>query len=256
MKRSVSIGLLAVPIGLLAIGCGGTGGSVAHGTGAVARAHATAAYAHAVNIQAADLPGLTAEGREAQAYPSERIVVPFRCGGGIVTRSTTIHSAQFVKYEAPRLGVSLPSTIVLSKVYLAASADRAARELAADRERRVQECAGRYPLTAGGERGPLVRPRVSISELALRPPPGGFAFSVAERGLYQRAQPSGALSVLERADKRFHLHRSRFTTDLLGFAYGRSEVTLVVLRPTAVAPLALERRLLALLYARARAHAP
>jgi hypothetical protein len=144
---------------------------------------------------------------------------------------------------------------VLSAVYVAASAGSAAHDAAADRARRVQECVGRYPLTAGGERGPLVRPRVSISELAVKPPPGGFAFSATERGLYERAQPSGEPSDRERLDKRFHLHQPRFATDHLGFAYGRAEVTLFVFRATDTAPLALERRLLALLSARARANA-
>jgi len=262
VKRLTSIGSLAVAIGLLAIGCDGEGGKAAHGTGATGRAparsadaHATAAYARAVNIQAADVPALTTGGREAPAYRSERIVVPFRCRGGIATRDTTIHSAWFVKYAPPRLGVRLARMKVLSEVYVAASAGSAAYDAAADRERRVQECVGRYPLTAGGARGPLVRPRVSISALALTPPPGGFAFSATERGLYERAQPSGEPSARERARTRFHLRPRPFKTDYLGFAYGRTEVTLLVFRTTETAPLALERRLLALLFARARANA-
>jgi hypothetical protein len=262
VKRLTSIGLLAVAIGPLAIGCGGKGSSAVQDAGATSRAsatpadaHATAAYAHAVNLQPTDVHGLTAEGREAQAYRNERIVVPFRCDGGIVARDTTIYSARFVKYAPPSLGISLPRMTVLSDVYVAASADSAARDVAADRERRVQECVGRYPLTAGGARGPLVRPRVSISALALTAPPGGFAFSSTERGLYEPAQPSGEPSSRELARKRFHLRPRPFTTDYLGFASGRAEVTLLVFRTTDAAPLALERRLLALLLARARASA-
>ena len=255
MKRVASVGLLAVALGLLTIGCGGEGGSAAHGTGPAARA-ATAAYARAVNIQATDVPGLTAEGHEARAQRSERLV-QFRCRGGILARDTTIHSAQFVKYAQAdlRAAARLPRMSVVSNVHMAASAGAAAREVAAEGERRVQECVGRYPLTAGGERGSLVRPRVSISALALTPPPGGFAFSATERGLYQRAQPSGEPSLLELARKRFHLHQPPFMTDYLGFAYGRAEVTLLVFHTTDLVPLALERRLLALLFARARANA-
>jgi hypothetical protein len=120
----------------------------------------------------------------------------------------------------------------------------------------VQQCIGRYPLTAGGARGPLVRPRVRVTTLSLTPPPGGFAFSAVELGLYERAQPSGEPSEREQMDKRFHIHTPRFATDYLGFADGRGEVTLLVFRTTDAAPLALERRLLTLLYARARAHTP
>lgn len=254
MKRIASIGLLAIAPGLLAVGCGDKGGA-APGTGPVAPPRARAAYARAVNIQAADVPGLIAGGSEAQAYGSKRIV-PFRCGGDVQVRDTTIHSALFVKYAAPQHGARLPQMSVLSGVYVAASAGSAARNVAADRERRVQECVGRYPLTARGERGPLVCPRVSISELTLAPPPDGFAFSATERGLYERAQPSGEQSSRELMDERFHLHKPTFVTDYLGFAYGRAEVTLLVLRTSETAPLALERRLLALLYARARARAP
>jgi hypothetical protein len=254
VKRIVSSGSLAVAIALLAVGCGGRGSSSTRSTGSAVGAQAVAAYARAINIQPADVPALSAEGREARLYQSERIVVPFRCGRIKFPFShTTIHSASFVGYAPPRLGVRLPRMKVLSEVQVTASA---ARGVAAFRERRVQQCIGRYPLTAGGARGSLVRPRVRVTTLSLTPPPGGFAFSAVELGLYERARPSGEPSEREQMDKRFHIHTPRFATDYLGFADGRGEVTLLVFRTTDAAPLALERRLLTLLYARARAHTP
>jgi hypothetical protein len=111
-----------------------------------------AAYARAINIQPADVPALSAEGREARLYQSVRIVLPFHCG------------------------------------------------------------------------------RIKFA--------------------------SGEPSERERLDKRFHIHKPRFATDYLGFADGRAEVTLLVFRTTDAAPLALERRLLALLCVRARSHTP
>jgi hypothetical protein len=256
VKLSASIGLLAVPIGLLAIGCGGKGGSAVHGAGAAARARVMAAYARAVNIQAADVPGMSVREREGQTSDGQPAAA-FRCGGGIAPRTGTVLSAAFVQFDAAELrrGFASPQLTVISTVRLAADAHGAARELAADRTRRVQACVGRSLLVAGGARGPLVRPRVRISRLPVSVTAGGYAFSATERGLYERAQPSGEPSAREQASKRFHLHQPRFTTDYLGFADGRAEVTLLVFRTTDAAPLALERRLLALLLARARANA-
>ena len=92
--------------------------------------------------------------------------------------------------------------------------------------------------------------------LALTTPPGGFSFGATERGLYERARPSAEPSARERAVERFHLHLPRLTTDFLGFAYGRAQVTLFVFHWSGQAQRGLERRLLALLYLRARTHRP
>jgi hypothetical protein len=244
---------LSVVLGGLALG--GCGGGGRHARSAATDHARLSAYAHAVNLRANDVPGITARSHEGFDSPNEQISVAFDCaGGGVVGTRETVHSPGFVssaEFEPPRSNVTFQA--LLSSVQLERSAAAATRDVAADRTRSVERCLGRYLNATTGDRGPLVDNRATIATLALALPAGGFAFSATTREQYKSAeppprQPNPLRSRIEHARNR------GLTTDYLGFAAGRSVVTVVVEHEPGKRRAGEERRLLRLLYDRAREH--
>jgi hypothetical protein len=166
----------------------------------------------------------------------------------------TVHSPLFVDspvFQSPRFAVAFQA--LHSSVQLERTAAAAARDVAADRTRSVEQCLGRYFNAAGGDRGPLVDNRATIAPLSLALPAAGFAFGATTREHYKSAepqprQPNSLRSRLE------HARSGGITIDHFGFAAGRSVITLVVEHEPGRRRAGEERRLLRLLYERARAH--
>jgi hypothetical protein len=246
---------MALAAGALLAGCGGSSQSANRPSTTDAR---LVAYARAVNVQAADVPGMTPHSFEGPGQRREGLG-PFRCGGGgIAGTLETIHSASFLAGfgDAPRGNAHRPEAVV-SSVQLAPSASVAREDAERDRVRSVQECVTRYLIVASGQRGPLVNDRASLAPLSLALPGPGFAFSATERELYKAAEPTPSHpSIVERLVREGRLPKpSRgTTTDYLGFARGRVIVTLFDTHSSDIAPRSQERRLLRLLHERASAH--
>src|SRR5207302_6106273 len=124
-----------------------------------------------------------------------------------------------------------------------------------DRTARVRNCFASVFAAAVAKSGPLVHERTSASALptALRGH-GSFGLTLTYRVSYREAHPhppqQGPRGKLEQVISQ----KGSFSLDILGFASGRYEVTLMDLRDLGVAPVQSEKRLLALLYSRAKAH--
>jgi hypothetical protein len=203
------------------------------------------------------VPGIPARSPEGFDSPNKNISLAFDCaGGGVVATSETVHSPQFVNsalFEPPRAHVAFQA--LHSSVQLERSVAAATGDVAADRTRGVERCLGRYINAASGDRGPLVDNRATIASLALALPAGGFAFSATTREQFKSAEPQPTQPNSLRSHLEHELARNRaFTTDYLGFADGRSVITLVVADESGKRRAGEERRLLRLLYDRARGH--
>jgi hypothetical protein len=246
---------LSVLLGGLALG--GCGGGSQHAQSAATDHARLSAYAHAVNLRADDVPGITARSPEGFDSPNKQISVAFDCaGGGVVGTSETVHSPWFVSsalFEPPRSDVAFQA--LHSSVQLEPSVSAATGDVAADRTRSVEQCLGRYTNAATGDRGPLVDNRATITSLGLALPAGGFAFSATTREHYKSAEPRPQQPNTLRARVEHALARSRgLAIDYLGFAAGHSVITLVVEHEPGKRGAGEERRLLRLLYDRARRH--
>jgi hypothetical protein len=240
--------------GLILAGCGA---GAQHRQGPPISRARLGAYAHAVNLRAEDVPGITARSREGFDLPSEHITVAFDCaGGGIAGTSETVHSPGFISspaFQSPRFAVAFEA--LYSSVQLEHSSGAATRDVAADRTRSVEQCLGDYFNGVGGDRGPLVDNRATIASLPLSLPAAGFAFSATTREHYKSAEPQSPPQNPVGARIQHELARYRgITTDYLGFAAGRSVIKLAVEHEPGRRRAAEERRLLHLLYERARAH--
>jgi hypothetical protein len=208
-----------------------------------------------VNLRAEDVPGITARSPEGFDSPNTHPSSVFDCaGGGVVGTSETVHSPVFVnssEFEPPRADVAFQ--VLLSSVQLERSVAAATGDVAADRTRSVEQCLGRYFNAASGDRGPLVDNRATIASLSLALPAGGFAFSATTREQYKSAEPPPPQPNPLRSHIEHALARSRgLTIDYLGFAAGRSVITLVVEHEPGKRRAGEERRLLRLLHDRAR----
>ena len=210
-------------------------------------------YAREINLRAADLPdmpAISAEGEPAASYVTTEAP---RCGGGgALAEPGAIRSSRFAYPLSLSTQARAPGEVVGSSVRLAASAARAAQDIAADQSVGVRNCFGRVLRAAGGDRGPLLQKTVVVS---LRPHPlpaarTSFALAVTLDTVYLSAKPGGHRSSIERALDRIRSN-STFTQDILGFASGPAEITLTDVHRSGEHPLAKERRLLSLLYRRA-----
>ncbi len=243
-------------VGVLLGGCSGAGQQRQSTPISHAR---LAAYAHAVNLRGGDVPGATAHSPEGFDLPGEHVTVAFDCsGGGVVGTRETVHSPEFISsalFEPPRSRSRVSFQAVASSVQLERGPAVATGDVAADRKRSVERCLGDYFNAAQGARGPLVDNRATIEPLSLTLPVASFAFSATTREHYKSAQPQPR----QPNSLRSRLEQARsggITIDHFGFASGRCVITLFVAHKPGERRRGEERRLLRLLYDRARAHPP
>jgi hypothetical protein len=107
-------------------------------------------------------------------------------------------------------------------------------------------------------RGPLVRQSTSVSVLPVELPyaQASFALRMTRRLTLLEANPAAPRTQMEREIQAIEggPQKSSIVYDVLGFASGRVEIALIDLHEPGVTPLRTERRLLSLLYSRARVH--
>jgi hypothetical protein len=194
------------------------------------------AYARAVNLRGSDVPQMHRVSREhvAVARPSAAAALISRCAGGVspLVRVADVRSARFARR----------GETVRSDVEIKPSAALAASDSAALRSPRGQACILQVLKRAGGRARLSARRGKRQVAVSARTPVAGVPRSLEVRVVTTIAPTRGA--------------PFRRYTDLLAFQLGPAEISLVALgvqRPVASAT---ERRLLALLYARAKATEP
>jgi hypothetical protein len=223
---------------VLVAGCGGS----AHASSSTVSSRTTASapitkgqavvFAHAVNLRAADLRGWSL-GSAPEAQPVTHTSDPAfaRCVG--VRPSRYVTSAQSPGFIRDRF-----REVASSKVIVLPTALLAAGELATLTTARGHSCFARLtrPETTSGSQ--LSFDRISWLPVGLPPEAHGFKVRIAGEITFTNAASS----------------RIRIYIDLLGFVTGPAEIFLVDSRWGSPVRSSTERRLLLLLYSRARAH--
>lgn len=222
--------------------CGGSAG------GSVGRARAEA-FARLVNLASGDVPGMV-----SIASASENAVgPPFGSCTGYVTAAEKVvaaNSPRFVRareqrYEHGVASAQLPPVEgVHSGVYVMRRPEVARRNVATARKAGTASCVQRVSVTEAAGRFIGREPYKREIKATLLPFP---LSGVAGYGL----RVSGTL-----AATLFHQKtRPAYYEDSFGFAVGPAEIVLHVVGVVRPFPSAVERSLLSLLYARAKAHA-
>jgi hypothetical protein len=230
--------VLCATVAALVAGCGGgtrTSGDTTNAT----------AFGQAVNLRPGDVPDTTAVrpiARELSEPPwGERVD---RCGARVG------RTGEFVAIRSPRFRsklrqrdttVSLPRhiTAISSAVYVTPSASFASRDLAAAARAVSSGCVARS--FAEGVRSPFRQGHATIAPLPA-PAPGIPAY-----GLRLASIERGSAGILHGPGGAVHGY-----TDTFGFVAGRAEVLLTAVGLDRPVGSDTERRLLSLLYQRAR----
>jgi hypothetical protein len=261
VRRLAAILMLVVPAGLLLAACAGNdhrtdGTTAGKSVPPAAQAPAGAdksptkaqaiAFAHAVNLTAADVPGFTAtseHGHEHETAAGKRLEHELQqCTGGTLTSHSGLAEVNSPHFKLQR---SVLSFGVESKVSVAQTPIQATRELKSMRGNHIRGCLSHY--LSALLRDQLIKeksypgaiPPVSISISQGTPPSPGATGSFGWRV---------TATITVRGVKL------PFYMDILGFAYGRAEVSLIstgALRPF---PAAAQEHLYWLLLKRAEAH--
>jgi hypothetical protein len=235
--RTIAIILILSSTAGLACGCGGSdsastasrdSGADAAATGATTVSEHAVALAHAINLRAADVPTMKVYFPEHVNQSGPMAQGLTRCGGAVLTGEVGgIHSPLFKR------GLGPTHQALRSIVRVMPSAGIAERNVAATNAASVQSCIAR-----DAEKQTGWHQRVTAAPLPtlLAGVPGSFGVRLVV--LYP------------------HLHGARRFSykDFLGFASGPAEITLETTRYARPFSTATERRLLALLWSRAKAN--
>jgi hypothetical protein len=223
-------------------GCGGNASAPAASAASpsITKAQATA-YAHAVNLQAADLPGMSVASPESQALPPKQVDREAnRCIGNVNPDLSVvrIHSGTFTgaaeaEHEQIRSAVEVMPTETL-----------AARNDAANRSQRALSCTARFAprLLGKASTGRVHYGPLKVSRLP-NPLPGirgsfGIRIAITILGVPAAIEPTQP-----------HLY-----VDVLGFLSGPAEVNLTATAFPEPVSEETEIRLLSLLHSRAEAN--
>lgn len=224
---------------MIASGCG-SGDLTTRGHGAE---EPLPAVAHAINLTPADIPKAKVLGDE---WPGE----PTGCHDAAEPRETQFHSPAFdLGYELDLALHPPPRQLVISAVARAGSEAAAKRATLYYKTPAGRRCVVREEEDDATASGPLVSRRTSVAPSPLKPPQPGFALRTLHTQTFRSAERH-APRLGEIGDRG-----GTIATDFIGFAVGRLRVTLIDRHRPGRAPLAFERQLVALLYARAKAHA-
>lgn len=235
---------VAVMTALLIGGCGSGGdmsdNSVNRSMGATA-SRAQEKYAEVVNLHPADAPTMTPISTEGETMASEFASEVTRCGGGLPGwEAKTIHSF--------RLERAQDQEVVMSAIHVLPSAAIAKRNIASDLSARFQVCIERA-FDSQPPSGPLVKKNTVVSRLVVPLPinatvSNSFGMRMVPRISYRSA-----------TGKRIKTpYGQDVVQDAIGFALDRAEVVLIDTHGPQTYPSPTERRLLSLLYNRAREH--
>jgi hypothetical protein len=236
------VAALALTAGVLMAGCGTTHRSVSPAQ--------LAAYARAVNLREGDVPGMSTRSEELETTAGTFAVALARCGNGLPGwDARSVRSLGFVADPSLRLEV------VYSAVRAAPSPAVALRDVAANRTPVVRRCIASAFAATPQERGPLVRESIAVSPLPSTVPSAAdsFGLMVTNRVTHLEANPRPPEHTPAEEANRIRTQHN-IAWDIFGFASGRAEVALTVLYEPGHPPLQNERRLLSLLYSRAKAH--
>jgi len=240
---------------LLATGCGNSNVDAASGARAPISRGQAIAYAEAVNLRASDVRGLVGarlpRRRETRSGPFGSLMES--CDGGVTHSGEVIGvmSQTFERNNAQHLGTDFLYNFlpliesVYSAVYLMRSDALASHEVAAADSARARTCLKRLfmrenPTTkaeGSSVKDPLFT-HIDVSGLA-SPLRGVPVYGLRMTADFGAPGTKG---------------RSRDQEDFLGFAVGQTVITLTDTGDPRPFPAITERRLLALLYSRAKAH--
>lgn len=239
--RSVAACLALVAVVSAVAGCGGSASAPAASTASppITKVQATA-YAHAVNLQEADLPGMSMTSPGGEKADATRVGEVERCAGNLTASRVVanIHSASFTGITDPE------HEQIRSDVEVMPSAALAEQNNASNRSQRALACAKRlFPLKLAGKDGSRVHyGPVTVTRLPypLAGVPGGFGYRIAVAIL-------GVPSTIEPTQPHLYI-------DAFAFLSGPAEVALIT--TTFPQPVAeeTESRLRSLLHSRAEAN--
>jgi hypothetical protein len=234
--------LAYVAVTLFVVGCGGDSSrasiSRVRPTLSLPFTQAQAiAYSKAINLRATDVPMMTSISAEGKTETSRFTTEVTQCRGGFPGWEVgSIHSARFQQKYGPE--------IVMSAVQVMRSRSIAEQDLVANLNAHVRACIASV-LDARPPSGTLVRKHVAISLLPSLVPRtiDSFGMRVTVLVAYQSAVSGKRIRTFP---------GKRITQDILGFASGPAEVALIDTHGPQAFPSPTERRLLSLLYVRAR----
>jgi hypothetical protein len=251
MLRITLAALAVAVIVVLVAGCGSSNTASNGASGAMTTAQ-DVAFARAVNLRAADIPELTEEkaeppDHETRTGPLGRAIESCDGAGGPARAIVGITSPEFRRSTARGTVLVLGlSESVRSAVYFVPSAPLAAREYAATASSRASSCLMRN----------LVREHVTTKREGGAAQPFFTQIGVSSLPSPLRGLPIYWLRWSARLAFEAPGFRGRVPSfnDYLGFAIGRAIVTLHERSGRCPFPATTERRLLSLLYSRAKAH--
>ena len=246
MRHKCPAMLALAAIVVLVSGCGGgsgTTGTAATAASATAANSRAVAYARAVNLRASDVPGMVSRVRERRAGAPPLGAAVARCDGGVIRADEVvgIRSPRFRNQPQHQSGqgsasIRLSTEAVTSEVYVMRSEALAHKDVAAAISPRGRACLARVRKRAEAER---LERHVEVSALPVALA-GTSAYGLRVSGV-EVGEPHSSSGA--------HIY-----SDTFGFAVGPAEV---VLRATGMGhPVksSTARRLLAVLYSRAKAH--
>jgi hypothetical protein len=221
--------------------------------GAVTKTQASG-YARAVNLKAGDVPDLTPIGAERETPPKKTAEESARCSGA-PSRSGRVADINSPKFSG---ATASPRELIGSEVMVWPSAVTAERNAAAETGPRGRACA-QHLLERVALRTLTSRVHLAHVSVTWLPAPLQGASSYAARVTMAfaaegpRAQTGPSSAVLESPATRAHKVQVLAYLDVQGFQSGPAQVVLTALGVKRPAARTRERRLLTLLYTRARA---
>jgi len=238
-SAAACLALVAVVSAMASCGGSSTAAAISAASTPITRARATA-YAHDVNLQAADLPGMSVTSPEGEHPGSRRLDQVERCAGNVNPDLVVanIHSASFSGTTDPE------HEQIRSEIEVMPSAVIAERNNAANRSQRALACAKRlFPLELASQGGGRVHyGAVTVSRLPNPLPgvPGSFGYRIAVSIL-------GVPKAIEPTQPHLYV-------DAFAFLSGPAEVALLTTAFPQPVSEETEGRLLSLLQSRAEAN--
>jgi hypothetical protein len=248
--RAIDLILPAIAaVGALTAGCGGPAST---GT-PLAKSHVSA-YARAINLRSGDVAGMSITGRDGETSASDLTVRLARCGGSLPGWEVgSLYSARFSRAMS-----SSRVEAVWSAIRVAPSAAVAQRSLAANETPPVRACVAHAFRAALGQRGPLVRESMAGTAIPIELPgaKGRFGLRLTRRLRYldARHKPPEHNLLGEMLARINGARGGEMSWDVIGFSAGAVEVALTDFHGPHGTPVRTERRLLSLLYSRAKAN--
>jgi hypothetical protein len=245
--RTIATMLTIATTAMLAAGCGGSSSSADGASAKITKAQFIA-YAHAVNLRGSDLPGAVAESTEAEGGATSGEDELARCEG------VSTYAREIVQVPSPELHedeykvVSDIGTDLRTSLSTAQFIADSAHVRSVERSSRGIACVKSYIQRRYSQSG---LSRVEVSSLAnpLSGVDGSSDLRFRVTGYSTSESKSSAPESAKTITYKVVLYDDFFLLDV-----GRATIELQVEGTAKEIPLATERRLLSLLYSRAKAH--